>query len=157
MKLSIMSLSCTLLHHDSLLTTSRIHDSSIRLSLEDSLLCIHDWSLCWCRGYRIFCMIIHLFTATLSSCWCEIIITGSVIFLQLQHRVQFISEIREHGANILKDVASRSEIGKSLMKVCSSLSTLVSSESESGNYKTETNNCLNIIALQQNFIINLKQ
>ena len=42
-----------------------------------------------------------------------------IIFLQLQHGVKFVSQIGEHGPNILKDVASRSEIGKSWLKVWS--------------------------------------
>ena len=42
-----------------------------------------------------------------------------IIFLKLQHGVKFVSQIWEHGPNILKDVASRSEIGKSWLKVWS--------------------------------------
>ena len=38
----------------------------------------------------------------------------SVILLQLQHGVQLVSQVGEHGADIVKDVAGGSENGKSL-------------------------------------------
>ena len=40
-----------------------------------------------------------------------------VILLQLQHGVQLVSQVGEHGADIVKDVASGSENGKSLSHI----------------------------------------
>ena len=37
----------------------------------------------------------------------------SIILLKFEHRIQLISEVREHASDILEDVTCRSEIGKS--------------------------------------------